>query len=602
MAGEIDRTNPDLDAFMAEALGELSQAIQGDDSKLRENDPLDELFGVVKPQAEQVATEPAGVVTPASRSDAPPPLPILFNKDLVDSNRGDDGMLRMDELTKTVSESLRQAIEQGFQAVLTHPSRKQPFEIDENRQDKSGTQWSLAPLVRDLERGGRIDFRRPDNPTKTPGQPAPQPATVPTKPSLRNRITIVDDDGNVIRDTANETNQTPNIPTADELGRRAADSLPGVTSSPQSEAAPPVGAAQPQNPASETQASESPRDTLNTGARTPQSPTIAFGVGVGGDKPDWNAVGREIGEAIRAVLQDSLGGISRGGETGLGGQGRPPSPGATTGGESYRPSLTQQVFNSLMPQTAGRVSQLRQKLRLPAEILRRSGAVRKLARSVRGYGRVGRVASRGIMAVGRMTGTMGGVAARAGVGAAASAAGGLGGAGAAAAGGTAAAFGSAASVAAAPAAAIVAAGVALKGFHDVVDSATDSVMNYNRTLGQFSGLMSVVMSESEARERFRQRDKGDRLAQSAQYLADSENKRKDATKNIEVLVGRIENYVYGGLNNIVAYLTGPLDSMIKQGLDAMGNNEQIIEPMGQALVNAAKKFEEEEVKRLRGLK
>lgn len=425
------------------------------------------------------------------------------------------------------------------------------------------------------------------------------------------------------------------VPTSADVGRRASESLSGVEASiqpagsalaraaqPQNDGAPPKGELIPYDSRAVDQSGRS-RDgvreffaglldmmTRNAAGSVPPvsgggsgggvPPNTVGGGGLSDDDRDrWRQIGEVIAEAVRNVLERSLAGISRGGETGGAGQGRPASPGAKAEDPNAitPPSQYLQIFNAMSPQSGARYHKLRQSLRLPMNLMKQSGYVRKVARGFRRYGKVGRGASRSVLWLGRMTGTLGGVAARAAGGAAlgsGASATGAAGAGVAAGG----ALAGAAGAVAAPFAVIAAAGVALKGFHDAVDGATDSMMNYNRTLGQFSGLMSMVMQVSESQDRFRQREKGDRLAQSAMYLADSENYRKNNTKDMEIVLGRIENYLYGGLNDALGALLKPLNDIAKEILKRLGIEEPVIVPVGESLAKAAKEIEAREVARL----
>jgi hypothetical protein len=152
-------------------------------------------------------------------------------------------------------------------------------------------------------------------------------------------------------------------------------------------------------------------------------------------------------------------------------------------------------------------------------------------------------------------------------GTAAAGAGATAGASAAGAGTAAAGAGTAASAAAvvnpvvAVAVAAAAVGAALKGMNDAVADSTKELLNYNRQVGQFSGMMQTLFAEMDAREAGRSRQTGDRLEDSARFLAEQDQFRKDNNQEIKVLAGTLENLFTGVANDVVTLVVAPLNEL-----------------------------------------
>ena len=91
------------------------------------------------------------------------------------------------------------------------------------------------------------------------------------------------------------------------------------------------------------------------------------------------------------------------------------------------------------------------------------------------------------------------------------------------------------------AAAAVAATVAILAMPSAVASFTDSLLESNRALAEVSGSMAAVMAKSDFRNILRDIQRGERLAPSANALADALGDLKDSTLDLEVTFMKIVN-------------------------------------------------------------
>lgn len=94
-----------------------------------------------------------------------------------------------------------------------------------------------------------------------------------------------------------------------------------------------------------------------------------------------------------------------------------------------------------------------------------------------------------------------------------------------------------------------------------LDKATQSIMNNNFQMGHFSAAMGAVAQEQEAAEAFRSKRMGDRLSESAKYLSDNQQERKNNSEGINALSGAVDNYIQGFKEKIVGTIMKPLNSI-----------------------------------------
>lgn len=95
-----------------------------------------------------------------------------------------------------------------------------------------------------------------------------------------------------------------------------------------------------------------------------------------------------------------------------------------------------------------------------------------------------------------------------------------------------------------------------------MDKATEAMLRWNFEFSYASAEMAAVNAERQARETYRDKEKGDRLAGSAKYLADSEQDRRDKTKNLDVIPRALDNMVQAVKNQVVGALLEPLDKAV----------------------------------------
>ena len=135
---------------------------------------------------------------------------------------------------------------------------------------------------------------------------------------------------------------------------------------------------------------------------------------------------------------------------------------------------------------------------------------------------------------------------------------------------------------------------AVAEFSEKTKEASAQLTAYNRSLAQFSALMAANKAREELREMGRERYRGDRLAASAEFLSKSEQTRKDNAVETEILGSKIEGYVTGAANYIVAGLSAPLNEIAGLLNDATGDN-RVKMALGAAIADAAGAAKAEEV-------
>lgn len=107
-------------------------------------------------------------------------------------------------------------------------------------------------------------------------------------------------------------------------------------------------------------------------------------------------------------------------------------------------------------------------------------------------------------------------------------------------------------------------------FAKTLDNATERLVQWNIQMGSFSAAMSKVALEREVREIGRSREMGDRLAGSAQALANAEQNRKDAEVEYKTFKNYIENIIEGALNNIQANFLNMFSGAMKKVNEQIG--------------------------------
>ncbi len=115
---------------------------------------------------------------------------------------------------------------------------------------------------------------------------------------------------------------------------------------------------------------------------------------------------------------------------------------------------------------------------------------------------------------------------------------------------------------------VAGAAVGLKLFHDAVVRATDRLVEMNRHYAEVSASMAAVFAGRDVKEIMRDQEKGNRLSSSAQGLVDSEQRRKDGTKELEILADRVANGALSIANDLLAGLLLPLN-LISQGINLL---------------------------------
>ena len=98
----------------------------------------------------------------------------------------------------------------------------------------------------------------------------------------------------------------------------------------------------------------------------------------------------------------------------------------------------------------------------------------------------------------------------------------------------------------------VALGTAFKRLHDAVVSAANEQQAANFTLAEFSARMASVQAQAEVREVFRNKEEGDRTADTARYLNESIQEYRDATKEFRVHWQNAQNNLKANFLNVIS--------------------------------------------------
>lgn len=93
---------------------------------------------------------------------------------------------------------------------------------------------------------------------------------------------------------------------------------------------------------------------------------------------------------------------------------------------------------------------------------------------------------------------------------------------------------------------------ALNGFRKAVESATQTQLDSYRRLAEVSGGMAAVMVQRDFQQMMRDMRMGDAQAGSAGRLAESENRRKNASEPLENALADLKNGLLAGMNDLLA--------------------------------------------------
>lgn len=96
------------------------------------------------------------------------------------------------------------------------------------------------------------------------------------------------------------------------------------------------------------------------------------------------------------------------------------------------------------------------------------------------------------------------------------------------------------------------------------------LQNANMQFAEFSGTMAGVQARMEVREMMLSKERGDRRADSAEYLAEAQNTLDKRLAPLEDAGAKLKNFATGGLTNIAGYLAKPLEYIgdkLNDGLD-----------------------------------
>jgi hypothetical protein len=103
--------------------------------------------------------------------------------------------------------------------------------------------------------------------------------------------------------------------------------------------------------------------------------------------------------------------------------------------------------------------------------------------------------------------------------------------------------------------------LAFKKFKNHVEETTEELVQFQSKFAEVSGAMANVYAQREMRELQRDRQMGDRLANSARYLTEGEQARKDKEASFTVLGTKIQNYLEGFGNRFLAGLYDPFSKL-----------------------------------------
>lgn len=164
--------------------------------------------------------------------------------------------------------------------------------------------------------------------------------------------------------------------------------------------------------------------------------------------------------------------------------------------------------------------------------------------------------------------------------------------------GEAAGLGAIAGPAAIVVAVLAALAIAFVKFKNHVEKATDALLEEQAKMGEISGSMAAVFAERELSELTRDRKKGDTIAGSAAFLAQSEQYRKGVQAEFDVLGTRLSNVAEGIGNRVLAsaYQWLGIDKIVR----VLNRILDVIEPRGdgEAVADWLQRIEDSERQRL----
>ncbi len=118
------------------------------------------------------------------------------------------------------------------------------------------------------------------------------------------------------------------------------------------------------------------------------------------------------------------------------------------------------------------------------------------------------------------------------------------------------------------------AATAANEFGKQVVQATDQQISAMKQFAQMSASMAAVMAQRDIKEMQRSMSKGNDLAESAGALVESEQRRKDATAPIEVLLDKIYNQMLDGANKLLSDILEPVGEAAQALMDWLPANDQ----------------------------
>ncbi len=120
-------------------------------------------------------------------------------------------------------------------------------------------------------------------------------------------------------------------------------------------------------------------------------------------------------------------------------------------------------------------------------------------------------------------------------------------------------------------------GAALYGLGKAVDAATGTQLRAMREFEKVSSSMAMVFAQADLRDTLRNFERGERLAPSAQALSNADQKLKDNSTEIIVLLGAIQNSLLGFLESGLADLLEPLNEMARGAIEWLKRNKLLAE-------------------------
>lgn len=118
---------------------------------------------------------------------------------------------------------------------------------------------------------------------------------------------------------------------------------------------------------------------------------------------------------------------------------------------------------------------------------------------------------------------------------------------------------------------------ALMAMRSAITRTTDSLIAMNRQYEHASASMSVAMAQRDFKEFQRDLRKGEKIAGSANTLANAEQYRKNQHEQIDVLGARLQNYFMAGVNALVGRILEPINDLAESANEIL---DMIAEKLG----------------------